>query len=62
MPIARVRQYTEMVREGDGTTEDRLALLLAHRETFLAQLAEVTQSLAAIDFKIALYSKGTTTS
>lgn len=62
MPIARVREYTELVRAGEDTTAARLELLKSHRETVIAQLAEVTHSLAAIDYKIALYSKGTTPS
>jgi DNA-binding transcriptional MerR regulator len=58
MPIARVREYTDLVRAGDDTTAARLMLLQAHREAVLAQLDEITHSLAAIDYKIALYSKG----
>jgi DNA-binding transcriptional MerR regulator len=60
MPIAKVREYVDLVRRGEGSTPERLELLLAHRETVLAQLAEMTNSLAAIDFKIATYRKGST--
>ena len=58
MPISRVREYVDLVRQGDGSTRARLALLLAHRDTVLAQLDEMAQSLAAIDHKIALYREG----
>jgi DNA-binding transcriptional MerR regulator len=58
MPIARVREYVDLVREGDASTPARLALLLAHRESVIAQLDEMTRSLAAIDYKIATYRKG----
>ena len=58
MPIARVREYVDLVRLGDASTPDRLELLLAHRESVIAQLDEITQSLRAIDYKIALYRKG----
>jgi DNA-binding transcriptional MerR regulator len=57
MPIARVREYVELARQGDGTTGARLDLLVQHREAVVAQLAEVTRSLAAIDSKIALYQE-----
>ncbi|HXR45174.1 MAG TPA: MerR family transcriptional regulator [Pseudolysinimonas sp.] len=57
MPIRDIRRYTELVREGDDTTPQRLALLVAHRERVLAQLAEVQRSLAAIDKKIATYER-----
>jgi DNA-binding transcriptional MerR regulator len=57
MPIAQVRNYVELVRGGDSTTQDRLDLLERHRTSVVAQLDEVTRSLAAIDFKIATYKK-----
>jgi len=55
MPIATIRAYTELVRAGEDTVEDRLELLLRHRSGVLAQLEEITASLAAIDYKIAVY-------
>jgi DNA-binding transcriptional MerR regulator len=58
MPIAKVREYVDLVRQGEDSTPARLALLLAHRESVVAQLDEMTHSLAAIDFKIATYKKG----
>ena len=58
MPIAKVREYVDLVRLGDDSTPARLALLLAHRESVIAQLDEMTNSLAAIDYKIATYRKG----
>jgi DNA-binding transcriptional MerR regulator len=58
MPIARVRDYVDLVRLGDGTTPARLALLEAHRASVVAQLDEIARSLAAIDYKIATYKKG----
>lgn len=55
MPIATVREYVELARAGDGTSEARMELLLRHRVSVLAQLDEITQSLAAIDTKISIY-------
>jgi DNA-binding transcriptional MerR regulator len=55
MPIRDVRRYAELVRAGDGNEAERLALLRAHREQVLAQLAEVTGHLGAIDRKIGIY-------
>ena len=60
MPIATVREYADLVRRGDSTTEDRLELLGRHRIAVLAQLDEITRSLAAIDKKIALYKEKAT--
>jgi len=56
MPIRDVRRYAALVRAGEGNEEDRLALLVSHREQVLRQLAEVTAHLAAIDHKIDLYT------
>jgi DNA-binding transcriptional MerR regulator len=58
MPISRVREYVDLVRAGDDTTAARLELLRMHRLTVISQLEEMTNSLAAIEFKIATYEKG----
>ncbi|WP_460796587.1 MerR family transcriptional regulator [Nocardioides pacificus] len=55
MPIREVRRYTELVRAGDGNEEERVALLRAHREVVLAELAAVQRHLGAIDTKIGAY-------
>lgn len=55
MPIRDVRRYAALVRDGDGNEEERLALLRAHRQLVLAQLAEVQEHLGAIDAKIGIY-------
>lgn len=60
MPIATVREYADLVRRGDSTTKDRLELLGRHRVAVLAQLEEITGSLAAIDKKITLYKEKAT--
>lgn len=55
MPIRDVRRYAALVRAGDGNETERLALLHAHRESVLRELAEVTAHLGAIDHKIGIY-------
>lgn len=55
MPIRAVRRYADLVRTGDGNEPERLALLQAHREEVLRQLAEVTSHLGAVDHKIGIY-------
>ncbi|MDQ1576568.1 MAG: hypothetical protein QOH55_1718 [Microbacteriaceae bacterium] len=57
MPIARVRDYVELARAGEDTSAARLELLLIHRMNVVAQVEEMTKSLAAIDFKIATYQE-----
>lgn len=57
MPIARIREYVGLARGGEVTAPARLRLLEAHRVDVMAQLADITQSLAAIDYKIAVYKE-----
>lgn len=55
MPIRDIRRYADLVRAGAGNESERLALLRAHREEVLRELAEVTAHLGAIDHKIGIY-------
>ena len=57
MPIRDVRRYADLVRAGEGNEEERLALLTAHRQRVLTQLAEVTDHLGAIEGKLAIYTE-----
>lgn len=57
LPIARIRDYAELARQGDGTSADRLELLQRHRIAVAAQLEDIQVSLAAIDYKISIYSE-----
>jgi DNA-binding transcriptional MerR regulator len=55
MPIRRIREYAELVREGEGNEDRRLELLESHREDVRARLREVRRNLELIDYKIELY-------
>jgi DNA-binding transcriptional MerR regulator len=57
MPIATMREYVVLARQGDVTEPERLELLLLHRMAVVRQLEEMTASLAAIDYKIDLYQQ-----
>lgn len=59
MPVARVREYVDLVRAGDATMPERLELLLRHRLAVQAELEQVQRALAGIDKKIALYTEST---
>jgi DNA-binding transcriptional MerR regulator len=56
MPIREIREYARLVRAGDGTEPERLAMLQAHRDAVRAQLAEAAEHLAAIELKIDVYA------
>lgn len=55
MPLPEIRRYTDLVRQGSGTEEERLALLRRHREHVLAQMDKLTRCLDLITFKVGVY-------
>jgi DNA-binding transcriptional MerR regulator len=59
MPISDLRQYVALVDRGDVTIPDRLDLLIEHRDTLRAQLAQLQLALAATEYKIAMYGGAT---
>ncbi|WP_433351321.1 MerR family transcriptional regulator [Microtetraspora malaysiensis] len=55
MPLPTIRRYTELVRQGSGTEEQRLTLLRRHQEHVVAQIEKLTQCLDLITFKVGVY-------
>ncbi len=56
MPIAQMQEYAALQRQGEATVGARLALLEAHRQRVLAQIADLEQNLGVIEYKITYYS------
>lgn len=55
MPIRGMQEYVRLMRCGDATIADRIALLEEHQRAIEDQLAELEKNLAAIKRKIAWY-------
>jgi DNA-binding transcriptional MerR regulator len=55
MPTKEVREFSRMLGEGPASHGRRLALLDAHRDRILAQLASLQEDLAVLDDKAARY-------
>ncbi|MBF6137886.1 MerR family transcriptional regulator [Nocardia otitidiscaviarum] len=55
MPVADMVRYAELVRQGDETFPQRLEMFRRTREDVLARIAELQQTVAVLDCKIALY-------
>ena len=55
MPLATVRRYADLVRQGNGNESQRLALLREHREQVTNQLSRLTACLDLISYKIKIY-------
>ncbi|WP_017569732.1 MerR family transcriptional regulator [Nocardiopsis halotolerans] len=55
MPIARLREFAELVRGGDNTVPDRLDLLQNHQERLNERMAEMRKCQTVIQHKIDYY-------
>ncbi|MEV0647625.1 MerR family transcriptional regulator [Phytomonospora sp. NPDC050363] len=55
MPLAEIRRYTDLIREGRGNEPERLALLRAHRERIQEQRAALDRCMSMITHKLAVY-------
>lgn len=58
MPITEMQQFVSLMRDGTGTTQDRLAVLLAHQRRVQDQVARLQQHLGQIQDKIDTYRRG----
>ena len=57
MPIREVRRYAELMKAGEATNEERLALLEAHRINVLAGLETTARNLELVEWKIRFYKE-----
>ena len=55
MPVREMRASAALARSGDGNEAERLELLRALRARVVAERAEISENLEAIDHKVALY-------
>jgi hypothetical protein len=58
MPIAEMQHFVRLMRDGQGTTQERLAVLLAHQRRVQAQITRLQQHLGQISDKIDIYRHG----
>jgi DNA-binding transcriptional MerR regulator len=56
MPVRDMRQYAELVRQGEVTGVARMALFQHHRDRVLARIAELQEDLKYIEHKIDWYA------
>ncbi|WP_144127890.1 MerR family transcriptional regulator [Catellatospora sichuanensis] len=57
MPLATIRRFAELVRQGVGNEHIRLKLLREHRDVVVERIAELTACLEVIDFKVGVYEE-----
>ncbi|MBP0934154.1 MerR family transcriptional regulator [Streptomyces sp. CJ_13] len=59
MSVADMVRYAELVRAGEGTFDERRELLERTRHEVRSRIAELTDALAVLDFKIGTYAMST---
>ncbi len=57
MPLATIRRYVSLVREGTGNEAERLDLLREHEKRVIDQIGKLTQCLELISYKVNAYSE-----
>jgi DNA-binding transcriptional MerR regulator len=55
MPLSQIRKYAALVRQGIGNEEERLTILLEHREHVTKGLSELNRCLDLINYKVDIY-------
>ena len=57
MSIAQLREYTRLAQQGSATVEPTLAVLVRHRQTVAAKIAEWHEAMVLINHKIDFYQE-----
>lgn len=57
MPLAELRRFAALVRQGPGNEPDRLHLLQEHERRVRAQLCSINECLDVITGKVAVYRR-----
>jgi DNA-binding transcriptional MerR regulator len=57
MPLAQIRRYADLVREGPGNEQQRLELLREQQARVESQLAELQECLRVINRKVGVYEQ-----
>ncbi|HPJ90144.1 MAG TPA: MerR family transcriptional regulator [Thermotogota bacterium] len=55
MPIKQIRLYAELRATGDSTLEERMELLIRHREVLNEEIGKLQAHMDKLDEKIAFY-------
>jgi DNA-binding transcriptional MerR regulator len=55
MPLAGIRRYAELVRDGAGNEAERLDLLREHQARVAAQLVDLNSCMDLISHKVKIY-------
>ncbi|WP_081754748.1 MerR family transcriptional regulator [Paenibacillus durus] len=57
MPIAQIKRFAELVRQGPGNEHERLNILREHQQRVAVQVAELNDCLELINWKVGVYEQ-----
>ena len=57
MPLKQIKQYKELMSQGDVTAGDRKNLLIDQREIIIKNMESLKNALSTIDYKIKYYQE-----
>jgi DNA-binding transcriptional MerR regulator len=57
MPLAEIRRFTALVRQGPGNEAERLELLRRHEERVRARMTALAEALDVISGKVGIYAE-----
>ena len=52
MPLAQIKRYADLRAKGNSTLEERMAMLVSHRENIIVAISKWQENLAHLDKKI----------
>ena len=55
MPLAQIRRYADLRAKGGSTLEERMAMLVDHRESIVSTISKWQENLDHLDKKIDYY-------
>lgn len=58
MPISRVREYTDLIQDGEESIPARKEILQQHRDSLQSQIESLIHCLAVVDAKLDVYQAG----
>ena len=57
MPLAEIRDYVQLMADGDMSLSERLMMLKLHRQRLAIKMSELAENASALDEKIRIYQQ-----
>lgn len=57
MPLTEIRDYVQLMADGDMSLDERLTMLKLHRQRLAIKMSELAENASALDDKIRIYQQ-----